>query len=201
MGKNDRKYNLHRVIYNDEPIEGITMDSHLGYISSTFITRIKEKYDIDLTENEYWAICGNYKFKHLYELNAGKFVASMQIKGQTVYVIRSKDTHSLNTCFIPPKYPIPVILESRENYDREQFNRDINDIRLMINKVINWLDEHNDDRRTLFVDQPLTIPRGVICLGINHRNGFLEKKKTNIDAEIIRYLIGKAKREKENGDV
>ena len=113
---------------------------------SHFITRLKERYDIDLTESEYDELKGNSE--NLYKLSALKNFVLIKIKDKHVFCIRKSAENRdklggkwagvrvptrLVTCLSPgSRMPVPLSLK-RKGYDSEKFEQEINDA---IKKVI-----------------------------------------------------------------
>jgi hypothetical protein len=108
-------------------------------VRAHFIQRLKERYNIDITEHEYDRLLKTSKLHFLYRIRKTMSVVFIRIKGTPVLCLyqRKQKTHTITgvqvqarlvTCFtMEQRIPCPGIL-IKKGYNRENFEKDMNDI-------------------------------------------------------------------------
>lgn len=99
-------------------------DNLFEYFFNHFKMRLIERYDIDITKEEYIELCKK-DIDILYRLSSNKRIGFLKIKEKKVMVIRCNKEKVLNTALLEGgELPIPAAYK-REGITREKFNSDL----------------------------------------------------------------------------
>lgn len=184
------KFRADLIKKDEELIEGATFESAQNYLSDHFIERLKERYDITISENKYWELV-DAPFEYVYEINSNKYVAKLIIEGQEVFVIKGRETKTLNTVIDMTKsLPIPTKLKLIEGYNSTSFDKDYDEIQNQMNEIVEWLKNNNYDNKTLFLTKPFNYDNTIYGAAMVAIRNFKENNnKNHIIGTIVKNII------------
>jgi hypothetical protein len=145
---------------------------NVDYYYNHFNLRLKERYNLSLTLEEYLEYC-NKEIDFIYDISCNKRFGSLKIKGVDTWVIRDNGARLLNTVILIDEQRLPLPIDLRlKGLDGIEFNSLIQNKLKIIDELVSLL-TNGMSRRDLFVNRPFNYPKWIYVAAEKKERGFL----------------------------